>query len=64
MAAGYPAHHADPSIAATRHCDVVVRAVRRETPLIEAFDPQAAVSLDGDDALNKVADDKARLTPR
>ncbi|MFC5175111.1 DUF302 domain-containing protein [Nocardioides taihuensis] len=58
----FEAIQADPSIAAVLPCNVVVRALDRETTLVEAFDPEAMKGLASSDALNKVADDaKARL---
>ncbi|MER6973736.1 DUF302 domain-containing protein [Nocardioides sp. NPDC000445] len=56
---------ADPSIAALLPCNVVVRAVDESTTVVEAFDPDAMMSLAGQagDTLRTVATDaRQRLT--
>jgi uncharacterized protein (DUF302 family) len=55
----------DPSIAALLPCNVVVRAVDDATTIVEAFDPDAMISLAGQagDTLRTVATDaRQRLT--
>lgn len=53
----------DPSIAAVLPCNVVVRALDDTTTIVEAFDPDAMMSLADNDALHTVAADaKQRLT--
>lgn len=63
----HQALEADPSIAALLPCNVVVRAVDETTTIIEAFDPDAMMSLAGQDrggeVLRTVATDaRQRLT--
>lgn len=51
---------ADPSIAALLPCNVVVRAQDESTTVVEAFDPQAMMSMAGEaagEALREVAED-------
>ncbi len=61
----HQALEADPSIAALLPCNVVVRAVDGATTIVEAFDPDAMMSLAGQagDTLRTVATDaRQRLT--
>ncbi len=61
----HQAIEADPSIAALLPCNVVVRAVDDSTTVVEAFDPDAMMSLAGhaDDVVRTVATDaRQRLT--
>lgn len=61
----HQAIEADPSIAALLPCNVVVRAVDDSTTIVEAFDPDAMMSLAGQagDTLRTVAADaRQRLT--
>ena len=61
----HQALEADPSIAALLPCNVVVRAVDESTTVVEAFDPDAMMSLAGQagDTLRTVASDaRQRLT--
>jgi uncharacterized protein (DUF302 family) len=61
----HQALEADPSIAALLPCNVVVRAVDDASTIVEAFDPDAMMSLAGqsDDTLRAVATDaRQRLT--
>jgi len=63
----YEALQAESSIAALLPCNVVVRGLDAATTLVEAFDPDAMMSLAGpdgaDDALREVATDaRQRLT--
>lgn len=61
----HQALEADPSIAALLPCNVVVRAVDEETTAVEAFDPDAMMSMAGQtgDPLRTVATDaRQRLT--
>jgi uncharacterized protein (DUF302 family) len=61
----HQALQADPSIAALLPCNVVVRALDDTTTVVEAFDPDAMMSLAGHagDALRTVATDaRQRLT--
>lgn len=63
----HQALEADPSIAALLPCNVVVRAVDDTTTVVEAFDPDAMMSLAGHDqagdTLRTVATDaRQRLT--
>ncbi len=61
-ALAYEAIRAEPSIAAVLPCNVVVRAVDHETTLVEAFDPDAMMSLANNAALKEIASDaKERL---
>lgn len=58
----YEAIQAEPSIAVLLPCNVVVRAMDRETTLVEAFDPKAMMGLADNVALEKIASDaKVRL---
>ena len=58
----YEALKAEPSIAAVLPCNVVVRAVDAQTTIVEAFDPDAMMSLADSDSLRAVAADaKERL---
>ncbi|WP_310526514.1 DUF302 domain-containing protein [Nocardioides sp.] len=58
----YEALQVDPSIAAVLPCNVVVRSIDDETTLVEAFNPDAMMSLAGSPALDGVAADaKQRL---
>ena len=58
----YEALQVDPSIAAVLPCNVVVRWIDDETTLVEAFNPDAMMSLAGSPALDGVAADaKQRL---
>ena len=57
----------DPSVAALLPCNVVVRALDDTTTLVEAFDPDAMMSLAGPDAADEglhavAADARQRLT--
>ena len=57
----------DPSVAALLPCNVVVRALDDTTTLVEAFDPDAMMSLAGPDAAYEglhavAADARQRLT--
>ena len=63
----HQALQAEPSIAALLPCNVVVRAVDETTTVVEAFDPDAMISLAGPDrageTLRTVATDaRQRLT--
>jgi uncharacterized protein (DUF302 family) len=57
----------DPSVAALLPCNVVVRAIDDTTTLVEAFDPDAMMSLAGPDAADEglhavAADARQRIT--
>lgn len=63
----HQALEADPSIAALLPCNVVVRAVDETTTIVEAFDPEAMMSIAGQDqadgTVRTVASDaRQRLT--
>ncbi|MDF8265938.1 DUF302 domain-containing protein [Luteipulveratus flavus] len=54
---------AEPSIGVLLPCNVVVRAVDERTTVVEAMDPQAMVSVTGNDRLADVAADaRDRIT--
>lgn len=58
----YEAIQAEPSIAAVLPCNVVARALDRDTTLVEAFDPDAMMGLADNPALRAIASDaKKRL---
>lgn len=52
----------DPSIATVLPCNVVVRSIDEATTVVEAFDPDAMVSLAGDALCDVAADARQRLT--
>jgi uncharacterized protein (DUF302 family) len=59
----YEALQLDPSIATVLPCNVVVRALGRDTTVVEAFDPAAMMGLSGDGGLDSVATDaRQRIT--
>lgn len=58
----YEAIQAEPSIAAVLPCNVVVRSIDEATTMVEAFDPDAMMSLADNEALHTIATDaKQRL---
>ena len=52
---------ADPSIAALLPCNVVVRGVDEHSTVVEAFDPDAMISMAADDDTDDAALDAVRL---
>jgi uncharacterized protein (DUF302 family) len=53
----YEALQLDPSMATMLPCNVVVRTLDAQTTMLEAFDPDAMMSLSGNAGLNDVATD-------
>ena len=59
----YEAIQAEPSIAAVLPCNVVVRAIGKDSTVVEAFDPDAMMGLADNASLHAVARDaKERIT--